>query len=419
MTAASTNRPGRGAVSSFAIQHHKARFWSLWYRIRFLTDVRSILRILRYRKLREIYYQRLWCEAAKNFGARIEIRSHGLMQISKAGWITFVRQHQMMFDSPLMLDVMGDKALTYQLLHQLRAPVVPHLLFSITELEDARRFLQTHRQVVVKPASGTGGGRGVTTGISTDGQLKAAARLAARSGPRLIVEKQIEGESYRLLFIHGSFIDAIRRDPPHVTGDGRSTLRQLIEAENKSREHACPARALSPLVIDRDMANWLKSSNRTLSDIPARNEPVQVKRATNENARDGNLNVTSRVSQPIVSKCAELVQKLGVQFAGVDLICRNISGSFSPDNCCVGEINTTPGLHHHYLIANQDEGNPVAEIALQFLHANNIGILDSGTGQGTNRFSAISGRQNQQFVDATAANATRPIRQKDRADAPH
>nr|WP_306265152.1 hypothetical protein [Pararhizobium sp. IMCC3301] len=404
-------------MSPHAIQNHKARLWSLWYRVQFFTDVRSIMRILKYRKLRETYYRQFWTEAAANFEAQIDTQSGGLTQISKAGWTTFVRQHQMMFDSPLMLDIMGDKALTYQLLHKLQAPVVPHLLFSMSELDDARRFLQRHREIVVKPASGTGGGRGVTTGIFTDRQLRSAARLAARSGRKLIVEKQVEGESYRLLFINGRFIDAIRRDPPCVIGDGRSTIRQLIKAENARRENETPIRALSPLVIDRDMLNFMKSSHRTLSDIPAANALVQVKRATNENNKHGNLNVTDLVSQVIVSKSAELVQKLGVQFAGVDLICRDIGGSFSSDNCYVGEINTTPGLHHHYLIANPAEGNQVAEIALQYLFANNIGIVNSGSGRGSNLFSAMSVGQNEAFAGTLPQNAIQSIPKKAHANA--
>mgnify|MGYP003647843298 CR=1 FL=1 len=399
-------------MSSHAIQNHKARLWALWHRVQFFTDVRSIMRILRYRKLREIYYRQFWAEVATTFEAEIETLSSGLIQISKQGWTTFVRQHEMMFDSPLMLDIMGNKALTYQLLHNLQAPIVPHLQFSMTELEAARRFLQTHREIVVKPASGTGGGRGVTTGISTDRQLRDAARIAARSDRNLIVEKQVEGESYRLLFINGRFIDAIRRDPPRVIGDGKSTIRQLIRAENARRENEIPIRALSPLVIDRDMMNWMKSSDRSLSDVPAANESVQVKRATNENDKDGNLNVTDLVSQVIVSRCAELVQKLGVQFAGVDLICRDIGGSFLPDNCYVGEINTTPGLHHHYLIANPAEGNRVAEIALQYLFANNIGILNSGTRHGSTLFSAMSVTQTKAFDGTLSGSVIQSIPKK-------
>lgn len=346
-----------------------AKIWSCWYRLRFFMDVPSILRLLRYRKLRQKYYDALWSEAAKNIQADIVLNSFGMARISKTGWSTFVRQHEMMFDSPLMLNLMGNKALTYQLLSDLGAPVVPHHIVSMAQLDKAREFLSSHTTIVVKPASGTGGGRGVTTGVETESQLMAAAKLAARSDRNLIVERQVEGQSYRLLFLDGQFIDAIRRDPPTLIGDGQSNLRKLIRLENKRREHQLPMRALSPLAIDKDMKNWMMANDMSLSDVPSKGETIQIKLATNENDSSGNVNITSLVNDDIVLRCAELVQKLGVKFAGVDLICQDIAGPFSSENCYVGEVNTTPGLHHHYLIANPVDGNPVAEIALDYLYS--------------------------------------------------
>lgn len=360
-----------------------ASFWSYWYRLQFFMNVPSILRLLRYRKLRQKYYDALWSEAAQNTASEIELNVFGMSRISKAGWSTFVRQHEMMFDSPLMLNLMGNKALTYQLLSDLGAPVVPHLIVSIVQMENAKKFLEAHQTIVVKPASGTGGGRGVTTGVVSERQLIAAAKLAARSDRNLIVEKQVEGQSFRLLYLDGQFIDAIRRDPPTLIGDGHSTLRQLIKVENRNREYQLPMRALSPLAIDKDMKNWMLANNMSLTDVPPQKASVQIKLATNENNSSGNVNVTSLVNENIISRCAELVQKLGVKFAGVDLICRDIAGPFSSENCYVGEVNTTPGLHHHYLIANPNDGNPVAEIALEFLHSARMGIMTPDTSHDT------------------------------------
>ena len=58
---------------------------------------------------------------------------------------------------------------------------------------------------------------------------------AARFDPDLIVEEQIEGQSWRLLFIDGRFLDAVRRDPPRITGDGRHSIAALVAAENAAR----------------------------------------------------------------------------------------------------------------------------------------------------------------------------------------
>ncbi|MEM7464288.1 MAG: cyanophycin synthetase [Pseudomonadota bacterium] len=355
----------------------KSRIYAAWYRLQFFLDFRSVTRILRYRKIRRTYYYAFWLDAAQNVGAEVKDSSFGFTEIIKDGCSTFVRDYEMMFDSHLMLELMGNKVMTYRLLLELDAPVIPHARFSMSTLDIADQFLQQHRQVVVKPSSGTGGGRGVTTGITTGKQLKAAARLASRFDSDLLIERQVEGHSFRLLFLDGEFIDAIRRDPPLVIGDGKSTVAQLVKAENFRRETDPQTRALSPLVIDRDARNWMNSQGIKLSSVPAVNEVVQVKRATNENNSSGNVNVTAAVSKDIVLECANLVRQIGVKFAGVDLICDDISGPFSFPNCFVGEINTTPGLHHHYLIANPEAGNPVAEIALRYLFEHQAGISRS------------------------------------------
>lgn len=396
-------------MSDIKLQNSKAnsitaKIWSFWYRLRFFMDIPSILRLLRYRKLRQRYYDALWSKAAKNTESDIVLNSFGMTRISKAGWSTFVRQHEMMFDSPLMLRLMGNKALTYQLLSNLGAPVVPHLIVSMGQLDKARQFLKSHSTIVVKPASGTGGGRGVTTGVETESQLIAAAKLAARSDSNLIVERQVEGQSYRLLFLDGQFIDAIRRDPPTLIGDGQSNLRKLIRLENKRREHQLPMRALSPLAIDKDMKNWMMANDMSLSDVPSTAETIQIKLATNENDSCGNVNVTPMVNEDIVSRCAELVQNLGVKFAGVDLICQDIAGPFSSENCYVGEVNTTPGLHHHYLIANPIDGNPVADIALDYLYSKKMGIMTTDNPPHTGLSPDISGAQSKTPTSVEQAN---------------
>lgn len=358
-------------------QKQKTKAWALWYRALFYLDIRSVSRILKYRKLRGEYYDQLWAASAKNIGANITPDKFGFTKINKGDWTTFVKQYEMMFDSPLMLNIMGNKALVYEILSDMGALVVPHKVFTVSTLEFASAFLKQYERIVVKPASGTGGGRGVTTNITTAKQLNAATRLAARFDSKLIVEKQVEGHSYRLLYLDGKFIDAIRRDPPAVTGDGIHSIKQLIKQENTRRETERPFRALSPLVIDNDLRNWMSDNSICLSDIPAKNQTVQVKCATNENDYDGNINVTNRVNQEIISRCAQIVQKIGVKFAGVDLLCRDICGPFTTDNCYVGEINTTPGLHHHYLISEPDEGHRVADLALQYLYEKKLGIVNS------------------------------------------
>lgn len=350
--------------------------WRGWYRARFYTDVRGILRLLRYRRLRERYYRDFWQRAASGVGASLQSTPFGFLRIMRNGMSTFVRQSEVMLDDHLTLQIMGNKALTYSLLAELGVPVVDHRSFTIHSLATAQAFLAAqHGPVVVKPASGTGGGRGVTTGISSSRQLAAAARLAARFDSDILVERQLEGASFRLLYLDGELIDAIRREPPSVVGDGGRTIRDLVAAENLARESGPPWRSMNPLVIDRDCRNWLRENGLTLASVPARGERIQVKRAVNDNDFRGNVNVAADVGADIAKACGELVRALGVRLAGVDLYCHDIAGAFEPENCIVGEINTTPAFHHHDLVANPRDARPVGEIVLACMLDHGFGVM--------------------------------------------
>ena len=76
----------------------------------------------------------------------------------------------------MTLAIAGDKALTYRMLQDHGLPVPRHAGFSLGAMGAAVAFLEeSGRDCVVKPAAGTGGGRGVATGIRTRPQLARAA----------------------------------------------------------------------------------------------------------------------------------------------------------------------------------------------------------------------------------------------------
>ena len=50
---------------------------------------------------------------------------------------------------------------------------------------------------------------------------------------RVIVERYITGEDYRLLVINYKLVAAAKRTPAHVIGDGISTVRELVDKVNK------------------------------------------------------------------------------------------------------------------------------------------------------------------------------------------
>ncbi|MEM9277974.1 MAG: cyanophycin synthetase [Pseudomonadota bacterium] len=348
---------------------------SAWHRARLYADLPTVASILQYRKIRRDYYRELWRDTAVAIGADHRETQHGFIRLTRDGLTTYAQDYLLMLDSHLVLEVMGNKAVTLELLKELGAPVPESCEFSLSDFTAAEKLLSRSGNIVVKPKCGTGGGRGVTTGITNRDKLISSAKFAARSGPQLIAEAQLDQPCFRLLYLDGKLLDAVRRDPPSVIGDGKTSIRNLIKQENKRRTSGSDVIALSPLNIDRDSKNWLLEQDRKLSDIPADAEIVQVKRAINQNNSSQNVNVTSRISEQINLECGKIASALSIRLAGIDLYCHDISGQFEPSNCVVGEVNTTPGLHHHYLISDPGQCRNVACTILDFMFKNEIGTM--------------------------------------------
>jgi len=358
--------------------------FKLVYRAQFYLNVPAILQLLRFREIRDTYYQQLWQGAARNIGAQAQDWDFGYMRISRNSLTTVVKQGSVMLDSHLTLDIMGNKALTYALMAEKEYSTPDYQTFTMRSLKVAEALLdrQKGKEVVVKPVSGTGGGRGVTTGIKDRRALHKAARMAAQFDSNLLVEEQVEGDSFRLLYLNGKFIDAVRRDPPEITGDGKHSIRKLVALENRRRLKERPFAALSPLKVDRDCLNWLERQGMTPRSILADGRSIQLKRAVNENRAEQNHNVTEQVHPETVELGRRLASDLGVEFAGLDVLCKDISAPLTRANGWMNEINTTPGVHHHYLIANPEVGTPVAEKVLEYIFS---------TGRGAMMLSPVSG----------------------------
>jgi D-alanine-D-alanine ligase-like ATP-grasp enzyme len=317
-------------------------------------------------ELRGEFYEKLWADAAAEVGAGFKSLGHGICEITKAGMATRVQQNCTAIDDPVTLTIALNKALVNQMLGQAGLPIPRHVAFTLRTLSKAVDFLeQTHGPCVVKPASGTGGGQGITTGIRTARQLAWAATLAAQASPDMLVEEQIAGDNYRLLYLDGVLLDAIRRCPPRVTGDGRSSIRRLIQEANAERLSRGSTISQVQISIDMDMHNTLTLQSLSLASVPAAGALVPVKTVISQNFAADNLTVTDQLCPSIIADGANAARTIGVRLAGIDIITRDPTVPLAQSGGVILEVNTTPGFHYHY---HKNDGSfPVAVRVLEQL----------------------------------------------------
>lgn len=296
-------------------------------------------------------YRGIWRRAAEECGAELEEVASDIWVARRDGVRVFIRSGEIQLDDPVTLIMAGRKPLMHRLLGEAGLPVPLHAVFGLDDLAPALDVLsQRPEGVVVKPANGTAAGDGVSTHLTTPAQVRRASVVASLYDSELLAEEMVPGESYRLLVVGGRLRHAVGRRGPRVLGDGRSTVRELIVADNALRTERGRAR----LDIDADCLYTLGWQGSGLDSVPAEGREVLVKAAEDRAAGDQelrtvyNTDVTGIVSEPVRDVAERAAAVLGSDLLGVDIITPDPTLSLDESGGCINEVNTTPALHHHY-----------------------------------------------------------------------
>lgn len=295
------------------------------------------------------FYEQMWREAAAELGGTWARLADDRGEIALGASRTRVYHNVSEIDSPVTLAILHDKPLTHQLLRSENLPVPRHAQFTLKKVAPALEFLRSAgRNCVVKPAGGTGGGRGVTTGIQTAGQLARAAAAAAVYADELLIEEQIAGDNYRLLYLDGELIDCFVRRLPCVTGNGKFTVAALVRQANEERLANKAAVSQVLIAIDLDMRRTLAGQGLSLRSVPAKGQVVTMKNVVNENAAADNTTATHLLCPSIIEDGARAARALRARFAGIDIVTKDPSVPLAQSGGVILEVNGTPNLYYHY-----------------------------------------------------------------------
>ena len=295
-------------------------------------------------------YRDLWTRAAQAIGADIEEIDEGIWLVSRDGKKCWIANHCVELDNPVVLKIAGNKPLTHSLLRQSGIPTVQFSVFELNELDRLKEFVGRHRGMfVVKPAIGSSSGIGVTTHLKGFAECLRAAALSSLHGRHILVERLVPGEIYRLLVLDGRVISAARRDGRYLTGDGTSNVRDLLISNHRSA-----GSEISDISEDRDLEAMLDAQGLSLDSVLPAGQKVIAKtlpEPANRSAEIRTIYTTSvmhlvcgEIQDVAIRACAAI----GSRFAGVDIITMDPTRPLRETGGVVVEINTTPGLHHHY-----------------------------------------------------------------------
>ncbi|MBL8491774.1 MAG: ATP-grasp domain-containing protein, partial [Rhodocyclaceae bacterium] len=207
--------------------------------------------------------------------------------------------------------------------------------------------------VVVKPTDANHG-RGVFTDLNTREEIERAYYAAREEGSSVLVERFVPGNAHRLLVVGDRVVAATRGKTLSVVGDGRSTVKQLIE-DQINCDPRCGIEEefpLEPLILDQEPIARLELERQGLKadSVPQAGRDVLVK-------RQGDLayDVTDEVHPRVAAAAVLAARVVGLDIAGIDLVAEDIAHPLESQAGAIVEVNAGPGLLMHLKPA---EGSP-------------------------------------------------------------
>jgi GNAT-family acetyltransferase (TIGR03103 family) len=298
-------------------------------------------------------YASIVAEEARRRGIDVEVldAEQGYLRLSFGGRSIVCRESLSELTSAVAMSRCADKAVAHRVLNRAGLAVPEQRLAA--DHESNSQFLQRHGALVVKPADGEQG-RGISVNVRDAKTLEKAVTEARRFCPRVLLERYCSGQDLRVLVINGRVVAAAVRRPPRIVGDGRRSVRELIEKLSRRREAATGGESTIPL--DDETRRCVAEEGYSLEDVLEAGDCLTVRAAANLHTGGTIHDVTDELHPELVQAALAAAEALDIPVVGLDFLVE------APDQAefVIIEANERPGLANH-------EPQPTAERFMDLL----------------------------------------------------
>lgn len=248
--------------------------------------------------------------------------------------------------SSIAVEIACDKEDTKNLLEAANIPVPKgKIIYDEEDLDRAIEYIGF--PIVIKPINGNHG-RGATINIRTREEAIEALAAAKRISRAVICEKFITGFDHRLLVIDYRFTAAAKRTPAMITGDGKSTIMELIEQVNRDpRRGYGHEKVLTAIKVDDNTNSILAEKNLSLESVIEKGEILYLKSTANISTGGTATDVTDLVHPHNVFMAERIARIIGLDICGIDIMTDDISMPLSETDGAILEVNAAPGFRMH------------------------------------------------------------------------
>jgi cyanophycin synthetase len=295
-------------------------------------------------------------EAASRDIPFIRLDRHSLVQLGQGVHQQRIRATMTSRTPGIAVDIASDKSLTNRLLDAAGLPVPKSEV-----VDDEDGAVAAARRVgfpcVVKPLDGNHG-RGVQLDLRSEDDVRRAVPAAlreSRSGD-LVVETFVSGNDYRCLVIGGRVAAIAERVPASVTGDGTHTVRELVDLTNADpRRGIGHEKVLTRIKVDAAAEDLVRAQGFGLDDVLPEGRWVKLALTGNMSTGGTSIDRTTEAHPDNVEIAEMAARVVGLDVAGIDFICPDITVPVRETGGAIVEVNAAPGFRMH---THPTEGEP-------------------------------------------------------------
>lgn len=267
-------------------------------------------------------------------------------------------------DSYITIMMMENKVVTKKILERngIRVPRGEHYRDREQAILDYEKFKDS--SIVIKPKM-TNFGIGITIfkeKFSVESYIE-AIDIAFEHGDTVLVEEFISGKEYRFVVVGDKVCGILNRVPANVTGDGKSSIRVLVEEKNKDflrgKGYKTPLEKIS---LGKAEEMFLSSQGKDFEYIPSEGEVVYLRENSNISTGGDSVDYTDEIMDEYKQIAVAASKTVEARFCGVDIMIDDITEKPNEENHAIIELNFNPAIHIHcypYVGKNRNLGEAV------------------------------------------------------------
>lgn len=277
-------------------------------------------------------------------------RRDNFISLKKGDHIEYVKQAtKTSKDAYITALIMENKLVTKKVLEKNNIKVPKGGYYE--NIEDALGDYYKYKgnQIVVKPKS-TNFGIGITIfkGDFTKEEYNRAVEIGFENDNEILIEEFIKGKEYRFLVINDEVCGILHRVPANVVGDGKSTIRELVEEKNKNplrgKGYKTPLEKIS---LGEAEEMFLRESNKDFDYVPLENETVYLRENSNISTGGDSIDFTDDIDDSYKEIAIKAARSVNAKITGVDMMISDIKEKANSNNYGIIEINFNPAIHIH------------------------------------------------------------------------